>query len=143
PNHIADRVLIGLVVRVVFLRTADRLFHRRMREAPFDADDDGLILLVAHDDALERTLRHLEPLIPSTSSSCCAPSAWRQPSVWRISSSSPVQPRQTTEPSPSALAQGRRHVSARQSSSCARCRGGWHAPATCSPAARWRAGSAG
>src|SRR5215510_9838576 len=87
PHQIANRVRVGLIVRVVLLGTPDGLLHRRVRKTPIDAHDNGLILLVADDNALERTLRHLEPLIPSTSS-WRATSASRRPSVWRSSPSS-------------------------------------------------------
>src|SRR5690242_15052370 len=82
PHQVAHRIRVGLVVCVVLLRTADRLAHRRVRKTPLNAHDHGFVLLVAHDNALERTLRHLEPLIPSTSS-WRATSASRQPSVLR------------------------------------------------------------
>src|SRR5690349_22224219 len=62
PHHIARRVLIALVVRVVVLRTADRLLVDRVREAAIDAHDHGLVLLVADDDALKSSLRHLNSL---------------------------------------------------------------------------------
>src|SRR5665213_1504793 len=55
PNLIANRVLVGLVVGVVFLRPADGLLHGRVGETPVDAHDHRLVLLVADDDALERT----------------------------------------------------------------------------------------
>src|SRR6187200_2255413 len=98
PHQIANRVSVGLVVRVVLLRAADRLFHCRVRKTPIDAHDNGLVLLVADNNALERTLRHLEPLIPSTSS-WRATSASRRPSVWRSSSSSrPFQPSARVQP---------------------------------------------
>src|SRR6476660_6686121 len=98
PHQIANRVRVGFVVRVVLLRAADRLLHRRVRETPIDAHDNGFVLLVADNNALERTLRHLEPLIPSTSS-WRATSASRRPSVWRSSSSSrPFQPSARVQP---------------------------------------------
>src|SRR4026207_2241117 len=140
PHQIANRVGGGVVVRVVLLRAADRLLHRRVRETPIDAHDNGFVLLVADNNALERTLRHLETLIPSTSS-------WRaisvspRPSVWRSSSSSRLfrtsGPAQPLLPAPAFP-----RVSARRSSSCARCRVGPHAPVTCSRADRSPAGSA-
>src|ERR1039458_5698173 len=68
PHRVADGKLVLLVMRMIFLRTANGFLHRRMGETPVDAHDDGLVLLVADDDALERTLRHLEPLTSSTSS---------------------------------------------------------------------------
>src|SRR6186997_2490389 len=143
PHQIANRVRVGFVVRVVLLRAADRLFHRRVRKTPVDAHDNGFVLLVADNNALERTLRHLEPLIPSTSS--C--SSWRatlasqRPSAWRSSSSSRLfRPSARVQPLPPALAF--RHVSAQQSSSYARYHAGSHAPATCSRADQSPAGSA-
>src|SRR5262245_8464469 len=80
PHQIANRVRVGFIVCVVLLRATDGLLHRRVRKTPVDAHDNGLVLLVADNHALERTLRHLEPLIPSTSS-WRATSASRQPSV--------------------------------------------------------------
>src|ERR1700750_813519 len=59
PHRVANPVLVGLVVGVVLLRPAHGLLHGRVRETPVDADDNRLVLLVADDDALERTLRHL------------------------------------------------------------------------------------
>src|SRR4249920_1131148 len=143
PHQIANRVRVGFVVRVVLLRAADRLLHRRVCETPIDAHDNGLVLLVADNNALERTLRHLEPLIPSTSScsSWRATSASQRPSVLRTSfSSRPFQPSARAQPLLPAPAFPR--VSARRSSSCARYRAGSHAPATCSRADRSPAGSA-
>src|SRR4029079_1043381 len=140
PYQIADGVRIGLLMPMVFFRAADRFLHRGVRKTPIDAHDNGLVLLVADDHALERTLRHLEPLIPSTLS-WRATSASQRPSVWRISSSSrPFQPSARVQPPPPAPASPR--VSARRLSSCARYRGGSHAPATCSRADRLPAGSA-
>src|SRR5262245_24771980 len=49
-------------MRVVLLGAANGFFHRRVRKTTLNAHDDCLVLLVAHDDAMERTLRHLEPL---------------------------------------------------------------------------------
>src|SRR6476469_9069804 len=140
PHQIANRVRVGFVVRVVLLRAADRLLHRRVRETPIDAHDNGFVLLVADNNALERTLRHLEPLIPSTWS-WRATSASQQPSVLRTSSSSrSFQPSARAQPLLPAPAC--RRVSAQQSSSYARYRAGSHAPATCSRADRSPAGSA-
>src|SRR5215510_8483705 len=58
PYDVADRVFIGLVVGVVLLRPPHRLLEHRMGEAALDADDHGLVLLVAHHGALEHPLRH-------------------------------------------------------------------------------------
>src|SRR5215475_5612744 len=80
PHQIANRVRVGFVVRMVLLGTADGLLHRRVRKTPIDTHDNRLVLLVADNHALERTLRHLEPLIPSTSS-WRATSASQRPSV--------------------------------------------------------------
>src|SRR5262249_45976339 len=44
---------------VVLLRPPHGLLQHRVREAPVDADHNGLVLLVAHHDALQRTLRHI------------------------------------------------------------------------------------
>jgi hypothetical protein len=58
PDDIADRVFVLLVMRVIVLRTTDRLFHRRVSEPTLNAYDNGLILLVADDGSLQLTLRH-------------------------------------------------------------------------------------
>src|SRR6185312_6353553 len=58
PHHVADRVGIGLVVGVILLRAANGLLHGRVREAALHTDDHGLVLFVADDNALQRTLRH-------------------------------------------------------------------------------------
>src|ERR1700704_6345050 len=50
---------IGLVVRVILLRPTDELLVDRMLNAPFDLDDDGLVHLVADDDAFQNSLRHI------------------------------------------------------------------------------------
>src|SRR5258705_5973655 len=60
PDHVAHVIFVGLVVGVVLLRPTHRLLHHRMGVAALDAHDDGLVLLVADDSALERALRHLE-----------------------------------------------------------------------------------
>src|SRR5581483_10411198 len=101
PHDVANRVFVGLVMRVVLLRPTDGLLHRRMREAPLDAHDNRLVLLVADDDALERSLRHKRPLT--------SPSAWPRPHLSRL---------------PSPAAHRRQNASARRWSSAARCRGG-------------------
>src|SRR5215813_610820 len=54
-------------MRVVLLRTTNGLFHRWVRETTLNAHNHGLVLLVAYDNAMQCTLRHLEPLIPSIS----------------------------------------------------------------------------
>src|SRR5215510_14815105 len=74
PHHVARLELVALVVRVVILRTADRLLVDRMREAAIDAHHDGLGLLVADDHALQSTFRHLRK--PLTSSSRAAARRW-------------------------------------------------------------------
>src|ERR1700721_815412 len=66
PHHVADRVLVVLVMRVVLLRAAHGLLEHRVREAALDAHHARLRLLVAHHDALELSLRHIG-LLTSTS----------------------------------------------------------------------------
>src|SRR5258708_8313813 len=58
---LADLALvgIGLVVRVILLRAGDELFGDRVLHAPLDLHDDGLVHLVADDDAFEDSFRHL------------------------------------------------------------------------------------
>src|ERR671935_3158497 len=58
PDHVARLELVVLVVRVVVLGAADRLLVDRMGEAAIDAHHHRLGLLVAHDHALEGTVRH-------------------------------------------------------------------------------------
>src|SRR5215468_4827814 len=55
---LADLALegVGLVVRVVLLRPTDELLVDRVLDAAFDAHDDGLVHLVADDDAFEDSL---------------------------------------------------------------------------------------
>src|SRR5215475_5562848 len=62
PDDITHRELVLLVMGVVFLRPPNGLLQDRMGEAALDAHHHGLVLLVAHDHALEHTLRH--PVIP-------------------------------------------------------------------------------
>src|SRR5207249_9031423 len=62
PHDVVDMVLIGLIVGIVFLGTPHRLLHDRMGEAALDPHHNGLILFVAHYDALERALWHLQLL---------------------------------------------------------------------------------
>src|SRR4051812_31009376 len=89
PNDVARAVFIGLVVGVIFLRPPHGLLQHRMGEAAFHAHHHRLLLLVAHHDALERTLRHLYPLTSTSTSRPssaarpphASPSAQRQPSV--------------------------------------------------------------
>src|SRR5262245_5838288 len=59
PNDVVHVIFVGLVVGVVFLRTPYGLLHDRVGEAAFHAHHHGLVLLVAHDDALQHPLRHL------------------------------------------------------------------------------------
>src|SRR5205085_10401545 len=59
PYDVAHRVLVLLVMGVILLRTPHGLLQDRVREAALDADNDGLVLLVAHHGALQRPLRHL------------------------------------------------------------------------------------
>src|SRR5256885_4329266 len=58
PHDVADRELVLLVMRVIFLRPPHGLLQDRVREAALDADNDGLVLLVAHHGALQHPLRH-------------------------------------------------------------------------------------
>ena len=57
-HDLADLALegVGLVVRVILLRPADELLVDRMLNAPLDLDDDGLVHLVADDDAFQNSL---------------------------------------------------------------------------------------
>src|SRR5439155_5483919 len=74
PDDIAHCELVLLVVGVEFLRAPHRLLEHRMGVAALDTHDDGLVLLVAHHDALERALRHLEFLTsPWFRPGACAP----------------------------------------------------------------------
>src|SRR5262249_60618599 len=106
---------VGLVMRVVLLRTTNGLFHRWVRETTLNAHNHGLVLLVAYDNAMQCTLRHLEPLIPSIST-WRATSASQQPLVWRFWSFSRVP----ASHRPLARAQAHRRASAPQSASFAR-----------------------
>src|SRR3984957_269495 len=56
-DEVAHRELVLLVVGVVLLRAAHRLLEHGMGVAALDLHDDGLVLLVADDDAMERALR--------------------------------------------------------------------------------------
>src|SRR5690606_14471326 len=58
-NHVADLARVALVVRLVLLAHPHGLLHHRMREPALDADDDRLVVLVAHDGALQNALWHL------------------------------------------------------------------------------------
>src|ERR1700691_2839495 len=58
PHGVARLELVVLVVRVIVLRTADRLLVDRMSEAAIYAHYNRLGLLVADDHALKRTFRH-------------------------------------------------------------------------------------
>src|SRR6202050_1338858 len=62
PHQVADLEFILLIVRVVLLRTAHRLLEQRMGVAAFDTHHQSLGLLVAHNDTVQHTLRHLFPL---------------------------------------------------------------------------------
>src|SRR5262245_59735849 len=68
PDDIAHRELVLLVMGVIFLRASNSLLHDRMGEAALDAHNHRLVLLVAHDDAMQRALGHL-----------ASPSSW----TWR------------------------------------------------------------
>src|SRR5690242_21106452 len=65
PDHVTRLELVVLVVCVVVLGSANGLLVDRVGEAAVDTHDNGLVLLVADDDALESTLRHLSPLTSS------------------------------------------------------------------------------
>src|SRR5215212_3473523 len=67
-DDVTHAVFIGFVVGVILLRTPHGLLEHWMGVTALDTDNDGLVLLVAHHNALERTLRHLEPLTLSFSS---------------------------------------------------------------------------
>src|ERR1700704_45799 len=62
PDDVVHVILVGLVVGVVLLGAPHGLLHDRMGKAALDPHDHGLVLLVAHHDALERALRHLSLL---------------------------------------------------------------------------------
>src|SRR3954454_396008 len=63
PHHVARLELAVLVVRVIVFRAADGLLVDRMGEAASDAHHNRLGLLVADDHALQRTFRHVGPLL--------------------------------------------------------------------------------
>src|SRR3954464_1213157 len=73
PHHVARLEIVVLIVRVIVLRAANRLFVDRMGEAAIDAHHNRLGLLVADDHALKRTFWHFKPL---TSSSRAAARQW-------------------------------------------------------------------
>src|SRR5580658_9551960 len=73
PNHVADLELVFLVVRVIFLRAADHLSEYWMGETAFDPYHQGLVLLVAHHDALQAALRHF---VLFSSSVCAFAGRW-------------------------------------------------------------------
>src|SRR4051812_41408736 len=75
PDDVAHREFVLLVMGVVFLRATHSLLHHRMGEAALDPHHHGLVLLVAHHGAMQRTLRHLASPNSSTSSARRA-SAW-------------------------------------------------------------------
>src|SRR5262249_27000582 len=64
PHDVADRELVLLVMRMVFLGPPDRLLEERMGEAAFDPDNHRLVLLVADHRALQHAFRH-SPLLTS------------------------------------------------------------------------------
>src|ERR1700716_692377 len=74
PDDVVHVILVGLVVGVVLLGAPHGLLHDRMGKAALDPHDHGLVLLVAHHDALERALRHLST--PTSISSARRASAW-------------------------------------------------------------------
>src|SRR5690606_10909434 len=55
---VADLVHVVLVMRLVALGHTNNLLHNGMREAPFDFDNDRLLVLVADDGALQNALWH-------------------------------------------------------------------------------------
>src|SRR6185312_5502690 len=57
-NHVAHLVGVAFVMRLVLLRAAHGLLHDRVRETALDIDDDGLVVLVADDGALQDALWH-------------------------------------------------------------------------------------
>src|SRR5262245_18737031 len=59
PDDVVHVIFVGFVVDVVLLRAAHGLLHDRMGEAALHAHHHRLVLLVAHDTALQHTLRHL------------------------------------------------------------------------------------
>src|SRR3954468_20344467 len=63
PHHVARLELVVLIVRVIVFRAADRLLVDRMGEAAIDAHHNRLGLLVADDHPLQRTFRHVGPLL--------------------------------------------------------------------------------
>src|SRR5271165_5232882 len=60
PDEVAHGEFVLLVVGVVLLRAPHRLLEHGVRIAALDLHDDGLVLLVADDDAMERALGHLD-----------------------------------------------------------------------------------
>jgi hypothetical protein len=59
PDDVVHVIFVALIVGVVFLRAPHRFLHDRMGKAALDAHHHGLVLLVAHHDAMERAFRHL------------------------------------------------------------------------------------
>src|SRR5579863_2206806 len=57
-DGVADLLGLVLDVRVVVLRPAHGLLEQRVGEAALDLHHKRLLLLVAHDDALQDSLRH-------------------------------------------------------------------------------------
>src|SRR5215813_6554425 len=72
PHDVADAVFVGVVVGVIPLRPPHRLLQQRVGEAALDADNHGLVLLVAHHGALEHPLRHYAPPDLVCARFCCA-----------------------------------------------------------------------
>src|SRR5882724_8547530 len=58
PHDVSDRELVRLIVCVILLRPPHGLLQDRVGEAALDADNDGLVLLIAHHGALQHPLRH-------------------------------------------------------------------------------------
>src|SRR5690606_31841297 len=67
-NDVADLELVGFVVRLVLLRPANGLLKEGMRKAAFDANDNGLVVLVADYGALQNAFRHI--LLPLSLGFC-------------------------------------------------------------------------
>src|ERR1700722_18661466 len=80
PDHVTDLEFVLLVVRVIFLRTPNRLLEQGMGEAALDPHHQCFALFVAYDHALKGTLRHCNPLTSSARRSACS---WRRSSAGR------------------------------------------------------------
>src|SRR5690606_29129307 len=58
-HQIPDLAAIAFVMRLVALGDADGLLHDRMCKPALDPDDDRLVVLVAHNGAMQYALRHI------------------------------------------------------------------------------------